>query len=80
MIVPSFSSINVQYVTYLSFDVYWKQNNSKLATLTRNYKRFYDISFTSVSQRNIISSVPSLCKDVFVVQDWLNSSDSDSSY
>jgi len=81
---PSFGSINVQYATYLSYNIYYNLDNSLLATLTRNYKplnyRFlYDLSFAS-GKELLVSITPSLCSDVFLAQDCLNSSDSGDSY
>jgi hypothetical protein len=81
---PSFGSINVQYATYLSYNIYYNLDNSLLATLTRNYKhlnyRFlYDLSFAS-GKELLVSITPSLCSDVFLAQDCLNSSDSGESY
>jgi hypothetical protein len=81
---PSFSTINVQYATYLSFNIYRNSDNSLIGTLTRNYKplnyRFlYDLSFAS-GKELLVSTTPSLCSDVFLAQDCLNSSDSGDSY
>jgi hypothetical protein len=76
---PSFSTIYVQYATYLSFNIYRNSDNSLLGTLTRNPKYTYDLSFAT-GKESLVSTTPSLCKDVFLAKDCLNSSDSSDSY
>lgn len=76
---PSFSTINVQYATYLSFNVYRNSDNSLLGYLTRNNKYLYDLTFAP-GKELLISTTPSLCSDVFLAKDCLNSSDSGDSY
>lgn len=76
---PSFGTINVQYATYLSFNIYNNTDNSLLGTLTRNSKNLYDVSFAT-GKELLVSITPSLCSDVFLAKDCLNSSDSGDSY
>jgi hypothetical protein len=79
MLFPEFKTIYIQYQTYLSFTIHLKTDNTLLGTLTRNSKYLYDISYEAGKQA-IVSSTPSLCSDVFLAQDCLNSSDSGDSY
>jgi hypothetical protein len=79
MLFPEFKTIYIQYQTYLSFTIHLKTDNTLLGTLTRNIKYLYDLSYES-GKEAIISSTPSLCSDVFLAQDCLNSSDSGDSY
>lgn len=76
---PSFSTINVQYATYLSFNIYRNSDSSLLGTLTRNSKYVYNLTFAT-GKELLISTTPSLCADVFLAKDCLNSSDSGDSY
>lgn len=76
---PIFSTINVQYATYLSFNIYRTSDSSLLGTLTRNNKNLYDLTFAS-GKELLVSTTPTLCADVFLAKDCLNSSDSSDSY
>lgn len=76
---PEFPTVYLQYQTYLSFTIHRRTDNSLLATLTRNSKYLYDLTY-AVGKEALVSSTPSLCADVFLAQDCLNSSDSGDSY
>jgi hypothetical protein len=76
---PSFRTISVLYATYRSFNIYRNSDSLLLGILTRNNKNTYDLTFSGGSQ-TIISTTPSLCSDVFLAQDCLNSSDSGDAY
>jgi hypothetical protein len=77
---PSFNTINVQYNTYLSYNVYRNSDSLLLGTLTRNSKYLFDWSFASGATQTIVSTSSALSADIWLAKDCINSSDSGDSY